>query len=336
MTTETELLEVEVREGVRTITIHHRHPACIMTIELSRALARAVDAAEADEATRVIVFRSADPDFFIAHFDVNQILKWVDIDTSAPQPAPSASPVARPRSSTMEQSCRVAGAPRTRLFHGSAREHPFNDDRLRAIREGSASRQELLPSSAERLRRSPKVSIAEIAGRAGGGGNEFCSGCDMRFGLVGKTKFNQMEVPLGILPGGNGTVNLPKLIGRNRALEMILGGVDIDAETAERWGYLNRVFPSKEVLSAHVDALAHRIASFPTVAVTTAKQCVQSSLAMSQDDALDREFLLFAETLKDPASRKLMTAFLNERGGQTREGELKVGELAPYLPFSRL
>ncbi len=86
------------------------------------------------------------------------------------------------------------------------------------------------------------MSIAEIAGRAGGGGNEFCSGCDMGFGLVGKTKFNQMEVPLGILPGGNGTVNLPKLIGRNRALEMILGGVDIDAETAERWGYLNRVF----------------------------------------------------------------------------------------------
>ena len=299
MATEVELLEVEVREGVRTITIHHRHPACIMTIELSRALARAVDAAEEDDATRVIVFRSADPDFFIAHFDVTQILKWVDIDTRA-------------------------------------REHPFNDDRMQAIREGSASRQELLPSSAEKLRRSSKVSIAEIAGRAGGGGNEFCSGCDMRFGLVGKTKFNQIEVPLGILPGGNGTVNLPKLIGRNRVLEMILGGVDIDAETAEHWGYLNRVFPSKEALSAHVDALAHRIASFPTVAVTTAKQCVLNSLVMSQDDALDQEFLIFAETLKDPASKKLMTAFLNERGGQTREGELKVGELAPYLPFSSL
>ena len=145
-----------------------------------------------------MVFRSADPDFFIAHFDVSRILKWVDLDTRA-------------------------------------KEHPLNDDRMQAIREG-ASRQEFLPSSAEKLRRSSKVSIAEIAGRAGGGGNEFCSGCDMRFGLAGKTKFNQMEVPLGILPGGNGTVNLPKLIGRNRALEMILGGVDIDAETAERWG----------------------------------------------------------------------------------------------------
>ena len=229
---------------------------------------------------------------------MSRILKWVDLDTSSDK-------------------------------------HPLNDDRMQAIREG-ASRQEFLPSSAEKLRKSPKVSIAEIAGRAGGGGNEFCSGCDMRFGLAGKTKFNQMEVPLGILPGGNGTVNLPKLIGRNRALEMILGGVDIDAETAERWGYLNRVLPSKEALSAHVDALAHRIASFPTVAVAAAKQCVSNSLAMSQDDALNQEILLFAETLKDPASKKLMTAFLTERGGQTREGELRVGELAPYLPFSSL
>ena len=292
MSTKLELLMADVREGVRTITIHHKHPACILTGELSRELAMAVDEAESDEATRVVVFRSADPDFFIAHFDVSRILTWVDLDTSSDK-------------------------------------HPLNDDRMQSIREG-ASRQEFLPSSAEKLRKSPKVSIAEIAGRAGGGG------CDMRFGLAGKTKFNQMEVPLGILPGGNGTVNLPKLIGRNRALEMILGGVDIDAETAERWGYLNRVLPSKEALSAHVDALAHRIASFPTVAVAAAKQCVSNSLAMSQDDALNQELLLFAETLKDPASKKLMTAFLEKRGGQTREGELRVGDLAPYLPFSSL
>ena len=299
MSTNPELLKVNVREGVRTITIHHKHPACILTTDLSRELAAAVDEAESDEATRVIVFRSADPEFFIAHFDVSRILRWVDLDTSSDK-------------------------------------HPLNDDRMKGIREGRLFRQDMLPSSAEKLRRSPKVSIAEIAGRAGGGGNEFCSGCDMRFGLSGKTKFNQMEVPLGILPGGNGTVNLPKLIGRNRALEMILGGVDIDAETAERWGYLNRVFASKEALSAHVDALAHRIASFPTVAVAAAKQCVSNSLAMSQEDALKHELLLFAETLKDPASKKLMTAFLEERGGQTREGELRVGELAPYLPFSSL
>ena len=298
MASEFELLEIDVSDGVRTITIHHKHPACIMTMELSRELAMAIDQGEADDATRVLLFRSADPDFFIAHFDVSEILKWVDMDTQSS-------------------------------------DHPFSDERVAAIRDG-ASRQQVRPGSAERLRISSKVSIAEIAGRAGGGGNEFCSGCDMRFGLAGKTKFNQMEVPLGILPGGNGTVNFPKLIGRGRALEVILGGVDIDAETAERWGYLNRVFPSKESLSAHVDALARRIASFPTLAVANAKQSVLNSLAMSQEDALSQEYVLFAETLKDPASKKLMTAFLEEKGGQTREGELRVGELAPYLPFSSL
>ena len=65
---------------------------------------------------------------------------------------------------------------------------------------------------------------------------------DMRFGVRGKTCVNQMEVPLGILPGGTGTQRMPRLIGRNRAMEVIMGGIDMDADTAERWGYLNRAF----------------------------------------------------------------------------------------------
>ncbi len=298
MATAFELLQIEVNEGVRTITIHHQHPACIMTIDLAVELSRAVDEAEADDETRVIVLRSADQDFFIAHFDVSEILKWAELG-------------------------------------GDSARNPFNDERVAAL-EAGASRQEAFPGTAEALRTSNKVSIAEIAGRAGGGGNELCSGCDMRFGLAGKTTFNQMEVPLGILPGGNGTVNFPKLVGRGRALEMILGGVDIDAETAEQWGYLNRVFPSREALTEHVDALAARIASFPTVAVAAAKQAVSNSASLSRDDALAQEFILFARTLEDPASKKLMTAFLEKHGGQTREGESKVADLAPYLPFADL
>ena len=298
MTTSFNLLQIDVNEGVRTITIHHEHPACVLTVDLSAELVRAINEAEVDDATRVIVLRSADPDFFIAHFDVSEILKWADLGPGSD-------------------------------------ENPFNDKQVAAV-EAGASRHEVRSGTAELLRTSSKVSIAEIAGRAGGGGNELCSGCDMRFGLAGKTTFNQMEVPLGILPGGNGTVNFPKLIGRSRALEVILGGADIDADTAERWGYLNRVLPSRESLTAHVDALAARIASFPTVAVTAAKQAVLNAQSMSQEDALAQEFLLFAKTMKDPAARKLMDAFLQERGGQTREGELKVGELAPYLPFSEL
>ena len=85
---------------------------------------------------------------------------------------------------------------------------------------------------------------------------------DMRFGVLGRTRINQMEVPVGILPGGSGTQSLPHLVGRGRALEIILGGEDLDAATAERWGYLNRALPAEEI-GPFVDGLARRIAGSP-------------------------------------------------------------------------
>ena len=87
-----------------------------------------------------------------------------------------------------------------------------------------------------RLEQTPKLVIAQIEGRVGGGGSELSAAFDMRFGVRGKTRINQMEVPLGIMPGGTGTQRLPRLIGRGRAMELILSGDDMDAETAERWG----------------------------------------------------------------------------------------------------
>ena len=99
----------------------------------------------------------------------------------------------------------------------------------------------------------PKATIAVIEGRVGGGGSELALSCDMRF--AGPTAvFNQPEVALGIIPGGSGTVRLPRLIGRSRALEAILGCDDIDAATAERWGWVNRVLPTDE-LATFVDRL---------------------------------------------------------------------------------
>ena len=93
----------------------------------------------------------------------------------------------------------------------------------------------------------PKITIAQIEGRVGGGGCELIQAFDMRFGVVDKTVINQMEVPLGILPGGGGTQRLPRLLGRGRALEIVLGGEDLDAATAERWGLLNRAFAANEI-----------------------------------------------------------------------------------------
>src|SRR5438128_546748 len=114
----------------------------------------------------------------------------------------------------------------------------------------------------ERFRTMPKVTIAVIEGRARGGGSEFALSFDMRFAALGRAVLGQPEVAIGILPGGTGTQRLPRLVGRGRAAEIVLGCDDIDAETADRWGYVNRALPPDE-LGPFVDSLARRIASFP-------------------------------------------------------------------------
>jgi enoyl-CoA hydratase/carnithine racemase len=146
----------------------------------------------------------------------------------------------------------------------------------------------------------------------------------MRFGVLGKTKINQMEVPLGILPGGTGTQKLPRLIGRNRAIEIILAGVDMAADEAERWGYLNRALPATEI-DPYVMNLARRIASFPIEAVRLAKQAINSSTKPLAAGLQDESYL-FQQLIRTESGRRNMENFL-KIGGQTREGELRIDEL---------
>jgi len=181
----------------------------------------------------------------------------------------------------------------------------------------------------ETYRTMPKPTIAEIAGRVGGGGNELAMSCDMRFGAIGKTVINQMEVPLGILPGGTGTQRLPRLVGRGRAMEIILGGVDVDAETAESWGLLNRALPPDE-LRPFVTAFAKRLATYPSVAMAAAKASVANADTMSLHDAMLEEAYLFQTTLRDPEARRRMEKFI-EVGGQTRDGEKNLIETIDKL-----
>lgn len=177
----------------------------------------------------------------------------------------------------------------------------------------------------EAFRTMPKVTIAELRGRVGGGGAEIAAACDMRFGDVETFMWNQMEVPLGILPGGGGTQRIPRLIGIGRAMEVILGAVDIDGPTAERWGFLNRAL-SEDELSRYVDALARRIASFPPEAVHVTKEAVLAAGDLPLVDGLRRETFLFQTLLRSPDAPPAMQAFL-DAGGQTVEGESRVGEL---------
>jgi enoyl-CoA hydratase/carnithine racemase len=180
----------------------------------------------------------------------------------------------------------------------------------------------------DRFRTMPKATIAVIEGRVRGGGSEFVSSCDMRFASRARAVFGQPEVPLGILPGGSGTQRLPMLVGRARALEIILGGGDIDGATAEQWGWVNRALPDDE-LRPFVDALADRIATFPAGAIAAAKSSVNNAL-LDPIPGLCQEDLLFSQCLLDPEAVRRMELFL-ELGGQTRDVELDVTALYSKL-----
>lgn len=150
----------------------------------------------------------------------------------------------------------------------------------------------------------------------------------MRIALRGGAVFNQPEVALGIVPGAGGTVRLPRLIGRNRAMEVILGSDDVDADTAAEWGMVNRSLGADE-LWPFVDRLAGRIAKFPPEAVASAKAAVLRSDGDLKSDLLT-ESGEFNRLLGTPRAQEAMRNFM-ERGGQTIAGESRLGELAAEI-----
>jgi enoyl-CoA hydratase/carnithine racemase len=180
----------------------------------------------------------------------------------------------------------------------------------------------------ERYRTLPCATIAAIEGRARGGGSEFLLSLDMRFGAVGRAILSQPEVALGILPGGSGTQRLPRLIGRGRALEAILGCEDFDAQVAERYGWINRALPAAE-LRPFVYALAQRIASFPREAIVLAKRAVDAADTTVREGLLE-EAHLFNRTLASPDARSRMDAFI-AGGSQNPKTELDLGAVLSRL-----
>lgn len=133
------------------------------------------------------------------------------------------------------------------------------------------------PDFLVRLTRAPVASVALIRGRATGNGSEIALACDMAFASREKAILSQWEVGTGMVAGGGPMARLPQLIGRNRALEVLLGSDDIFGEQAEAYGYVNRALPDAE-LDAHVDALATRISGFDKWAIAQTKRLVNTSL----------------------------------------------------------
>ena len=184
-----------------------------------------------DPSLRVVVFESANRDFYLSHFDLTG--KLGNVMTAV---GPSGLPV--------------------------------------------------LADTFVRITRSPVVSIAKIRGCARGACSEFVLACDMRFASRENTRLGQPEVGVGLHPEGGGTERLPHLVGRGRALEIVLGANDFDGDTAERYGYVNRALPDAE-LDEFVDTLARRIASFDRRAVAAAKNLVNQVSLPSADRLLE-------------------------------------------------
>jgi enoyl-CoA hydratase/carnithine racemase len=249
-------------------------PINLITRELLIDLLKFSERVAADPESTVVVLQSANPDFFIAHFDVT-------------------------------------------LLQQPPGEPPEPATELNAFDE-----------MVERFRTMPKATIAKIAGRLGGGGSEIAMGFDMRYAAIGRAVMNQMEVPLGIIPGAGGTQRLPRLVGHDRAAETILGGLDLDAETAAAWGYVTRALPAAE-LDDHVDGLARRIASFDPAAVRGAK----AALLRAQPDpvpGLIDETVIFDRLVASAPAQALMQRFLDV-GGQTGEVEQRIESVAAEI-----
>jgi enoyl-CoA hydratase/carnithine racemase len=179
----------------------------------------------------------------------------------------------------------------------------------------------------DRLRRAPKLSIALIRGIARGGGSEIALACDLRF-VTPEARLSQPEVALGIIPGAGGTQRLTRLVGRARALEIVLGCRDVNGDEAAAIGYVNRVLSDNEI-EGFVREFARRVASMPPEAVAAAKRAIDGGLP-DPDPGYVAEATAFRDTLLDPEATRRMHRFL-EVGGQTRDGERDVEALLDRL-----
>jgi enoyl-CoA hydratase/carnithine racemase len=168
-----------------------------------------------------------------------------------------------------------------------------------------------LPDMLARLSRASVVSIASIRGRATGVGSELALASDMRFGSREKAILSQWEVGAALVPGGGPMARLPRLIGRGRALEVLLGADDINGDLAELYGYVNRSLPDAE-LDEFVDALATRIASFDKQAIAETKRLVDVN-SLPSDAEIAPEWGAFTASLGRPAAQERLRA-LFERG----------------------
>ena len=191
------------------------------------------------------------------------------------------------------------------------------------------------PSIGQMLRHlsaSRLVSIAQIEGRVRGVGSEFILACDMRFAARESAIFGQFEPAFGVIPGAGGAQHLTRLMGRGRALEVMLSAQDYDADLAERYGWINRALPAEE-LNDFVRSLALRIAGFPAAGHAVVKERV-NAIALPTVEDIRRDSDLFLEGTRTNEFQELMQAAM-KRGFQTRDAEMDLARLVGELNEDR-
>ena len=261
------------REGSVVFAEIAAPPMNLQGPELVRDLVSLIQQAEAEDVVKVLVFTSADPDYFISHVDVT------------------------------------------------------------SIEENRAEAAKLVPEASmalllRHLSASHLVTIAQIEGRVRGVGSEFVLACDMRFAARESAIFGQFEPAFGVIPGAGGAQHLARLMGRGRALEVLLSADDYDADLAERYGWINRALPADE-LGDFVSSLAHRIARFPAAGQVVVKERV-NAIALAAVEDFRRDSDLFLEGVRTAESQGLIQAAM-KRGFQTRDAEMALGDLVGDL-----
>jgi enoyl-CoA hydratase/carnithine racemase len=250
-------------------------PINVMGPEMVREFQQVIDALEADEHVRVVVFDSAVEAYFLNHSDFTA--KMEDL-TSMP-----AGPTGLP---------------------------PW-------------------PDFLVRLTHLPVASIALIRGRATGNGSEITLACDMSFASREKAIISQWEAGVGMVPGGGPMARLPQLIGRNRALEVLLSSEDIRGEQAEAYGYVNRALPDAE-LDKYVEDLATRIAKFDKWAIANIKRLVNTSLPPEVEIGAGWDACI--ASLGRPAAQNAIKALMDRGFHKPGDVENRLGYYVSQIP----